>query len=733
MMPKTQVHEMSISNLSISTRLGLVVILPILLLLYLAREQVNTAYGNYTQMSEVAETTAHVANLGELIRDLQIERGHAFTFLTTKGTSGANEFRSIRKSSEQSVKNASALVSEFVQRQDRVGDTARVLVQRLEALETGRRDIDSLTMTGGKSFDFYTDTLRDVINFSVELSMGGMSSHVASEILAYNQLMQAKEIAGQERGLGGGFFAASKISPERLTQFASLVGAQVSLLDNFLQLQDESLRKSYRETIAVLPASEIDQVRRRIISGGVHADLSDVDANRWFDSTTHRIQAMKVIEEESSVRIAQIAKLSVDRALNSLIVVAVMMIVGIAIIVAVSVIMAFSIVRPINRLVTAMATITNGDLRESDIGAKRKDEIGKMARAVDSFRLAAIRNRELEAEADENRRSAAEQQRMAQERADAEAQRRMDEATSVLAHALGSLAKGDMLCEINEPLSPQFEGLRSDFNESVRQLRDALQAVGASVATVHSGAYEISQASDDLSRRTEQQASSLEETAAALEQITVNVKATSQRSSEARQVTREAHQQAGVSGQIVENAVFAMERIDQSSRQIGQIIGVIDEIAFQTNLLALNAGVEAARAGDAGKGFAVVAQEVRDLAQRSATAAREIKVLISNSESAVAEGVQLVSDTGKGLSDIATLVDRVNEHMNAIATAAQEQAAGLSEVNAAINHMDQSTQQNAAMVEEMSAAGAGLAEESQTLDNLLSSFNLQDNAMSRVA
>ncbi len=293
-----------------------------------------------------------------------------------------------------------------------------------------------------------------------------------------------------------------------------------------------------------------------------------------------------------------------------------------------------------------------------------------------------------------------------------------------IGEALKKLAEGDLSSQITNTFTSEYEELRQNFNMSVAQLNKTMGAIAQSISTINSGSQEISSGANDLARRTEQQAASLEETAAALDQITANVRSSSQRADEARHVAVEANQSAAKSGDVVSQAVNAMSRIEESARQISNIIGVIDEIAFQTNLLALNAGVEAARAGEAGKGFAVVAQEVRELAQRSAQAAKEIKGLIQTSSTEVASGVKLVSETGVALKGIGAFIVTINQHMEAIATSAREQSVGLAEVNTAVNQMDQTTQQNAAMVEETSAASGTLASESANLRDMIARFNL---------
>ncbi|MFB9949512.1 methyl-accepting chemotaxis protein [Rhizobium puerariae] len=391
------------------------------------------------------------------------------------------------------------------------------------------------------------------------------------------------------------------------------------------------------------------------------------------------------------------------------------------------------IARPIQRITASMSNLAAGDTGTGIPFAGRKDEVGAMAGAVEVFRQAAISNHRLQEEAEAARTRAEADRIHLQEEAEAAAQARLREATSGLAAGLRRLAAGDLAFQLTEPFAPDFEALREDLNAAVFRLGAALSEVASSAGTIDGGSREVSQSADDLSKRTEQQAASLEETAAALDEITANVSNSSRRADEAKAITREANASAAQSGAVVANAVDAMQRIEQSSSQISNIIGVIDEIAFQTNLLALNAGVEAARAGEAGKGFAVVAQEVRELAQRSANAAKEIKDLIRNSGAEVQNGVKLVRETGEALKTIEAHVVTINEHISAIATAAHEQSVGLAEVNSAVNQMDQVTQQNAAMVEETNAAGANLASESTRLRELIGRFKLAEGTGRRTA
>ena len=293
-----------------------------------------------------------------------------------------------------------------------------------------------------------------------------------------------------------------------------------------------------------------------------------------------------------------------------------------------------------------------------------------------------------------------------------------------LGEAIGGLAGGRLTVGLDRPFTPSMEGTRADFNRAVAQLAQVVGDIHANADGIAANAAQLQQSSADFARRLERQAASAEETAAALEEITTATQDSARRAAEAGTLVTATRAAAETSGTVVQHAVEAMDRIRQSSTEISSIIGVIDEIAFQTNLLALNAGVEAARAGEAGKGFAVVAQEVRELAQRSAKAAKEIKALINTSSEQVRAGVTLVHETGKALSAIVGQVGAIDAHVKAIVEAAREQAGGLSEINAAVTDIDQATQQNAATVEETSAASHALAAELAALLDQLHQFDI---------
>ncbi|HEX6959807.1 MAG TPA: methyl-accepting chemotaxis protein [Ferrovibrio sp.] len=417
------------------------------------------------------------------------------------------------------------------------------------------------------------------------------------------------------------------------------------------------------------------------------------------------------------------------------------------------------VVDPLVLLTAVMNKLSNREWGTEVPDRSRGDEIGDMARAVQVFKENGLQNEELQQQVERNR-LAAEEQRREQENlldravgevvgAAAEGDlsarieiqqldgtmRRLGERMNGLlatledvfanfGGALAAMARGDFTHRIEAEYSGLFDSLKRDANQAAQQLAETVGRVAGAAATVRDAAAEISTGSNDLASRTEQQAASLEETAASMHQITATVKQNADNAEAANQLAMAARDTAEKGGQVVQDAVSAVTRIEDSARKISDIVGLIDEIAFQTNLLALNASVEAARAGEAGKGFAVVAQEVRALAQRSADASKEIKTLIQASTNEVREGARLVNLTGGSLAEIVTAVKKVADIIGEITSASREQAVGLEEVNTAVANMDEMTQRNGALVEQTTASSQAMARQAQELAELVGQFRI---------
>jgi len=433
---------------------------------------------------------------------------------------------------------------------------------------------------------------------------------------------------------------------------------------------------------------------------------------------------------------------------------------GLLLAIGLAVVIVRSVAGGIVTMTAAMSDLAAGKLETPIPALQQHDEIGAMAQALQVFKQNAIDKRD----ADHARRKQAETLRQAEEiqrqteaaivaevaalakaAAEGDMEQRIEtadkdgflltlcqsvnsmvgrtgHALGEVAQVLGALANGDLTKRITGDYDGIFGRLKTDLNQTAEKLSAIVGTIGQATKTITTSASEVAAGSQDLSERSEQQASALEETAASMEELAATVRQNAANAQAANQLAADARNVATGGGQVVADAIAAMSRIEGSSKKIEDIVGMIDEIAFQTNLLALNAAVEAARAGEAGKGFAVVAQEVRNLAQRSADASKEIKGLIGESSTQVRSGAELVKSAGDTLADILGGVKRVADIVADIASASSEQASGIDQVNSAISQMDEMTQQNAALVEESTAAAQALAHAAQGLEEQMAFF-----------
>jgi methyl-accepting chemotaxis protein len=583
-------------------------------------------------------------------------------------------------------------------------------------------------------------------------------------LLAWN----LRDIAGFERSHVAAAIAAKAAIPADKLAAIGEIRAQIALMWRFLEGNFKA-----GDHPAVIKGVQLAkdgyfgkfqplaEQMRKVSAEGASYPMS---LPQWVDTTTPQLFTLLEIMYGAGVASEAHTAAQQHAAIISLILSCGLLALG-ACAMAASLLVIIRVVRPLKAMTAAMQHLAKGNVDVAVPALDRNDEIGHMAKTVVVFRDAAVEKVRLQSEAAEReKKSAAERDAaMAQVASEFEAAvggivtaaaagdftQRVDlrgktglvlsvgtalnslgentnKVLDDLTRMLNSLSEGNLTDRITGSYQGNFAVLKDKANMTAECIGAIIADIKRSTHEVTNASAEISTSTTDLSQRTEQQAASLEETSSSMEEMTATVKKNAESAQQANQLAVSTREIADRGGEVVSKAVNAMARIEESSRKISDIIGVIDEIARQTNLLALNAAVEAARAGEAGRGFAVVATEVRSLAQRASQAAKDIKELITNSSAQVKDGVGLVNHTGASLNEIVESIKKVSAVVSDIANASTEQSGGIEQINKALTQMDEVTQQNSALVEENAATAKTLEQQAKAMDERIAFFRLGD-------
>jgi methyl-accepting chemotaxis protein len=718
-----------LSSLRIATKLMLSVTIPFVALIAFVGYNLTNKWSERTEMMQLGQAAAGVADISRLVHELQRERGASAAFIGSRGAQMRNELPQQRKVVDEQRKAAEAFLA--AQRADADQNYRTMIVaveQAIADLDTRRRLVDSLEQTADESNAYFTRIVGALLTVANQIGTISRNSDVTHAISAYVALMQGKEKAGQERAMGSAGISSGVFEPETLMRLVEVAAQQQTYFSIFEGAATPQQRAFFRRAMTGTFADDVVKMRATIAASGLTGMMSGLTAAGWWQATTARLDAMKTVEEQIAADLGALTGAIQSDATRSLMLLAGLVLAGVGLCLATVLLMTRDITGAIRGLTAGMRELASGNFDVVLPGLGRKDEIGDIAGAVDEFKQKLEEKMRLEAEKEQEIARREQAEREERTRKEAEAARLVAEVVAELGQGLENLARGNLTYRVSKEFSAEYRKVQDDFNAAIGQLQDTVTRIASSSTEISNAANEISTATTDLSQRTEEQAASLEQTSASMEEISATVKKNAENAQHANSLTQGAREVAGKGESVVAEAVTAMAQIEESSRKISDIISVIDEIARQTNLLALNAAVEAARAGEAGRGFAVVASEVRSLAQRSSQAAKDIKDLIVSSSSQVQDGVQLVNRAGDSLKEILTSIRSVAEIVSDIANASAEQAAGIDQINKALAQMDEVTQQNSALVEENAATAKTLADQSVALDGRVAAFQLEQAA-----
>lgn len=657
----------------------------------------RTALATLSTAAQAQYEAALAQSVSAALTRTQLERGRSIIHLTQPDGETLTKLQFARRETDMAIQALRDAMAEFQ------GDRAAIEAA-IATLAELRQQVDGGSIPRKTILERYTSLNSSMLDFTISLAHSAQNATTAIDLTALATLAGARDLLGQERAIGATVLAGNAIATDAPDLFAALTSTRTTVLGQVAGMIRADLVDALGELVGSEPAREIARMRNNILNESANL-FTPISPEDWVTASTAQIRLMADLENRLLALVTADLSAARGAARTSLWLTVGIALATLGIAAGVSLYLAKGVGDRLSVVLRAIQDLASGRT-DVELPAGSDTEIGEIVKGLHSFRAGAQQRLVLEA---------AQETQTAMQRA----------VVTEMAAALDALAAGDLTTRIDVEFNGEYAILRENFNASVERLS---QTIGKALLTsndIQESSSEMSQAARDLSQRTEAQAATLEETAAALDELTASVKSAADGAARANETVATARQDAERSGEVVLAAVQSMSAIEESSGEISQIIGVIQDIAFQTNLLALNAGVEAARAGEAGRGFAVVASEVRALAQRSSEAAKDIKTLISDSSQHVGTGVKLVADAGTALSGIVAQVNEISELIGDLAGSSREQALGLSEINTGVNQLDQVTQQNAAMVEESTAASITLNQQAVTLRDAMSTFQVE--------